>query len=70
MAKLKTTRTFTKAVESVVMTDALYSKLSKGNKILAAQAEALEIEVQIATYEGRNYIADVTLDELADTIFA
>ena len=70
MANLKTNRTFKTASNNTQpMTDELYAELSLGQQFIAATAEALEVPVQVAEYEGRYFIHRETIEAAAEVLF-
>lgn len=70
ITKIKATREITSSTAATEpLTDEIYAKMSRGNKILINLAEAAGIEVLVSTYNGNYYLAVATLDEVVDTYF-
>ena len=65
MDKIKLTRPVTSRSAGVALTDELYGKLSASQQLIAAIGEAVGVDVVIAEYEGRNYVATSTVLAIA-----
>lgn len=70
MKKIKATREISSSTAATTpITDEIYSKLSRGNKVLVNLAEASGIEVLVSSYNGNYYLSVVTIDALVKELF-
>jgi hypothetical protein len=62
--KLKFGRKVNRSNKDVDISDELYDKLSYGQQTLVCLAELYNFKVRLAEYQGRNFVANSTLDEI------